>query len=35
MGVGHQVMLQREAELAALSAAAAAAAAGHGRLVLV
>jgi DNA-binding CsgD family transcriptional regulator len=35
MGVGHQVMLQREAELAALSAAAAAAAAGHGGLVLV
>jgi len=35
MGVGHQVMLQREEELAALSAAAAAAAAGHGRLVLV
>src|SRR5689334_6541751 len=35
MGVGHQVMLQREAELAALSAAAAAAVAGHGRLALV
>jgi DNA-binding CsgD family transcriptional regulator len=34
MGVGHQVMLQREEELAALSAAAAATAAGHGRLVL-
>ncbi|HEU5391901.1 MAG TPA: AAA family ATPase [Streptosporangiaceae bacterium] len=31
----HQVMLQREAELTALSAAATAVAAGHGRLVLV
>jgi DNA-binding CsgD family transcriptional regulator len=35
MGVGHPVILERERELAALSAVAAAGAAGHGGLVLV
>jgi DNA-binding NarL/FixJ family response regulator len=35
MGVGHPVILERERELAALSAAAGAAVAGHGALVLV
>lgn len=35
MGVGHPVILEREEEIAALSAAAAGAAAGHGGLVLV